>query len=108
MGQRVLETLRGVGEVYAGDLLLRRTPYELSLWIDDEAADRQVRGDAPVNPVNIDGHIDITGIGEAVVLAGPGQLTLRLEDGRRLSFTLTGTGGTIVGRGGFQPHLERE
>jgi hypothetical protein len=100
MGQRVLETLRGIGEVYAGDLLLRRTQYELSLWIDDEEGDRQVRSDAPVN---IDGHIDITGIGEAVVLAGPGQLTLRLEDGRRLPFVLTSSGGTIAGRGGFQP-----
>jgi hypothetical protein len=99
MGQRVLETLRGIGEVYAGDVLLRRTRYELSLWTDDEAANREVGSDAIVN---IDGHIDITGIGEAVVLAGPGQLTLRLEDGRRLSVVLTGTGGAIVGRGGFQ------
>jgi hypothetical protein len=100
MGQRVLETLRGMGEVFAGDTLLRRTHYELSVWTDDEGADRRVRSNAPAN---VDGHIDITGIGEAVVLAGPGQLTLRLEDGRRLSFVLTGTGGTIVGRGGFQP-----
>src|SRR5262245_26160592 len=99
MGQRVLETLRGIGDVYAGDVLLRRTHYELSLWTDDEGADGQVRSDAPVS---IDGRIDITGIGEAVVLAGPGQLTLRLEDGRRLAFALTGSGGTIVGRGGFQ------
>jgi hypothetical protein len=45
------------------------------------------------------GHIDITGIAEAVVLAGPRALTLTLEDGRRLAFELTGTGGGIVGRG---------
>ena len=99
MGRRVLETLRGIGEVYAGDVLLRQTRYELSLWIDDDVENRQIRSDAIVN---IDGQIDITGIGEAVVLAGPGQLTLRLDDGRRLSFALTGTGGAIVGRGGFQ------
>ena len=47
----------------------------------------------------IEGHIDITGIGEAVVLAGPEALTLRLEDGRRLLFTLAGTDGRIVGKG---------
>jgi hypothetical protein len=96
MGRRVLETLRGVGEVYAGDVLLRHTRYELSVWTDDEAGDRQIPSDAIVN---IDGHIDITGIGEAVVLAGPGQLTLRLDDGRRLSFVLTDTGGAVIGRG---------
>ena len=99
MGRRVIETLRGIGEVYAGDVLLRHTRYELSVWIDDEAGNRQIPSDAIVN---VDGHIDITGIGEAVVLAGPGQLTLRLDDGRRLSFVLTDTGGAIVGRGGFQ------
>jgi hypothetical protein len=96
MARRVLETLRGVGEVYAGDVLLRRTQYDLSLWTDD-AADGQARSDASVN---VDGHIDITGIGEAVVLAGPGQLALRLEDGRRLAFVLTDTGGSV--RGEFQ------
>ena len=47
----------------------------------------------------VDGHIEIGGIAEAVVLAGPGTLTLTLEDGRRLAFELTGTGGGIVGRG---------
>jgi hypothetical protein len=91
--RRVLESLRGVGEVYAADVLLRRTYYDVSLWIDDEGADPH----APNAPVHIDGHIDITGIGEAVVLAGPGQLTLRLEDGRLLRFVLTSSGGTIVG-----------
>jgi hypothetical protein len=35
------------------------------------------------------GHIDITGIAEAAVLAGPGNLTMTLEDGRRLAFDLT-------------------
>jgi len=47
---------------------------------------------------SIDGHIDITGLAEAIVLAGPGSLTLTLEDGRRLAFQLTGSGGGIVGR----------
>jgi hypothetical protein len=92
--RRVLESLRGVGEVYAEDVLVRRTYYDVALWIDDEGADPHAPSDAPVH---VDGHIDITGIGEAVVLAGPEQLTLRLEDGRRLRFVLTSSGGTIVG-----------
>jgi hypothetical protein len=87
MPRRVLESATGVGEVYAGDVLLRRTRYELELWSDDPD-DGQV---------HVDGHIDITGLGEAVVLAGPEQLTLRLPDGRRLAFKLTGSGGGIVG-----------
>ena len=92
MPRRVLESLIGDGDIYAADVLLRRTHYDLELWTDgaDDAAD-------PV--VHIDGHIDITGIGEALVLVGPDQLTLQLQDGRRLPFRLTGTGGSIVGRG---------
>lgn len=92
MPRRVLETLTGVGDVYAGDVLLRRTSYDLTFWTDD-ADDAQVRSGS----VRIDGHIDISGMGEAVVLAGADNLTLRLQDGRRLSIRLTGSGGSIVG-----------
>ncbi len=91
MPRQVLETLTGVGEVHVDDVLLRRTRYDLALWTD-----------GPDGPVQIDGHIDITGIGEAVVLAGPDQLTLRLQDGRRLPFRLTNSGGEIVGRGALE------
>ncbi len=97
MPRRLLESMRGVGAIHAGELLLRTTVYELSLWSDDDlprAADEVARAVA-----TIDGHIDITGIGEAVVLAGPDTLTLTLEDGRRLAFQLTSSGGGIVGRG---------
>lgn len=97
MPRRVHESLTGVGEVFAGDVLLRSTHYDLSLWTDDPD-DSLVRS----GTVHVDGHIDITGIAEAVVLAGPGQLTLRLQDGRRLPFRLTGSGGSIVGLGGLQ------
>jgi hypothetical protein len=77
-------------------VLLRTARYELSLWSDG----RQPAPDEDLEAVaTIEGHIDITGIAEAVVLAGPGTLTLTLEDGRRLTFELTGTGGGIVGRG---------
>ena len=97
MPRRVLESLTGVGEVYAGDVLLRRTRYDLEFWTD-AADDGQVRSET----VHVDGHIDITGLGEAVVLAGPEELTLRLPDGRRVPFKLTGSGGGIVGHGSFQ------
>lgn len=97
MPRRVIESLIGVGDVFAGDVLLRRTHYNLALWTDDRD-----EGQARSETVHVDGHIDITGIGEALVLAGPDQLTLRLQDGRRLRFTLTGSGGGIVGQGGLQ------
>ena len=97
MARRVLESLIGFGEIYAGDVLLRRTHYDLSLWTDEPA-----EGQAKSATVNVDGHIDITGIGEAIVLAGPDRLTLRLQDGRCLPFMLMGTGGSIVGRGSLQ------
>lgn len=92
MARRLLHTVRGVGAVHAGDVLLRTTSYELSIWSG---------GSAPDDPDDalprIDGHIDITGIAEAAVLAGPGTLTLTLDDGRRLSFKLTSSGGAITG-----------
>ena len=93
MSRRRLESLRGVGAIHAGDVLLRSTAYDLSVWSDDES------GGEPTPAVIVDGHIDITGIGEAVVLAGPGTLTLTIEDGRRLAFQLTNSAGGIVGRG---------
>ena len=91
MPRRVLETLTGVGEVHVDGELLRRTRYEVTVWTDGSD-----------DTVHIDGHIDITGIGEAVVLAGPDRLTLRLQDGRRLPFRLTNSGGGIVGQGALQ------
>ncbi len=97
MPRRLLESMRGSGAIHAGDVMLRTIAYELSLWSINDlpcAADDVVQSVA-----HVEGHIDITGIAEAVVLAGPGRLTLTLEDGRRLVFELTGSGGGIVGRG---------
>lgn len=96
MARRVVESLSGVGDIYAGEALLRSTPYQLSVFRDDDAH-------ADGSGLQIDGHIDITGIAEAVVLAGPQALTLRLEDGRRLRFALTDTGGKIIGKAGLEP-----
>jgi hypothetical protein len=101
MARRLLESLSGVGAVHAGEVMLRRTHYELSVWSED-------RPKSPNNTeTTVDGHIDITGIAEAVVLAGPGTLTLTLEDGRRLAFQLTSSGGSIVGRGWRETESER-
>jgi len=96
MARQVVESLSGVGEIYAGEALLRSTPYQLSVFRDDDPG-------AEGGALKIDGHIDITGIAEAVVLAGPQALTLRLEDGRQLQFALTDTGGKIIGKTGLQP-----
>jgi hypothetical protein len=89
--------MRGVGAIHAGEVLLRTTAYELSLWSNDDQP--RPAGEVVRSIATVDGHIEIGGIAEAVVLAGPGTLTLTLEDGRRLAFELTGTGGGIVGRG---------
>ena len=95
MSRRLLQEMSGVGEVRAGDVLLRSTPYRLEIWGEDTDAGFLAHP-------TIEGHIDITGIGEALVLAGPSSLTLRLEDGRHLPFSITDTGGKIVGRGFVQ------
>jgi hypothetical protein len=94
--RRLLESLNGVGAIHAGGQLLRTTRYELSLWSDDQPA---APGDEPKTVTSIDGRIDITGIAEAVVLAGPDTLSLTIEDGRRLAFQLKDSLGGIVGRG---------
>jgi hypothetical protein len=93
MAARLVESLRGVGAIHAGDRLLRVTRYDLSVWSDDKTSE----SGTTTADTQIDGHIEITGIGEAVVLAGPDMLTLTVEDGRRLTFRLTGSGGGIAG-----------
>lgn len=96
MAKRLVESLTGVGEIHAGEMLLRTTTYNLSVWSDDQASGAE-------RAEGVDGHIDITGIGETVVLAGPGTLTLTLADGRRLAFQVTSSVGGIVGRGWLPP-----
>lgn len=95
MTRRLVQSLSGVGAIHAGEVLLRTTRYELSVWSEDHDAPSH----DPEAGVSIEGHIDITGIAEALVLAGPGTLTLTIEDGRRLAIQLTSTGGGIIGRG---------
>jgi hypothetical protein len=95
MPRRLVQSLSGLGSIHAGDLLLRTTHYQLSLYSDKTSdGDNQ-----PDGVTSIEGHIDITGIQEAVVLAGPGTLTLTIEDGRRLRFHVTSSGGDIHAQG---------
>lgn len=84
-----VELLTGIGEIYAGDQLLRRAWYELAVssW----------QAGASVDNPPIVGSIDVSGMGEAVVLAGPERLMLKLEDGRRVMFNLSSTTGRIRG-----------
>ena len=97
MTERLVESLNGVGVIHVGEVPLRTTSYTLSVWSHDEQ-NRSTASD-PRATVRIDGHIDISGVGEAVVLAGPDNLTLTLADGRRIAFELTGSAGAIAGRG---------
>ena len=94
MARHLLESLRGIGAIHAGDVLLRATHYDLSVWSNDDSP----LGAKPSGE-EIDGHIDITGIAELAVLAGPDALVLTIEDGRRLAFRLTNSGGGIVSGG---------
>ena len=94
MSRRLVSSLNGIGSLYAGDQLLRTTSYELSLWSDEQDSGAGVEA-----ATAIDGRIDITGMGEMVVLAGPDTLILELQDRRRLAIKLTTSGGAFEGKG---------
>jgi hypothetical protein len=70
MSRILVESLRGVDAIHAGDVLLRTTSYDLSRWWEP---DSDGSGQAPRTTRS--GHIDITGIAETAVLAGPGNFT---------------------------------
>ena len=97
MSKHLIEELNGTGKIYSGDQLLRVTNYRLFVWREEETPAEDPRAN-----VAIDGQIEISDIGEAVVLAGPDSLTLQLEDGRSLPFALTSTRGRLVGRGALR------
>jgi hypothetical protein len=93
MAKRLLDTVTGIGSVQAGNITLRATRYRLSFWVNDD-----LPAHAGEAAPTVDGHIDISGIGEAAVLAGVDALTLTLADGREVSFRINSTSGDIVGR----------
>ncbi|HVH58642.1 MAG TPA: hypothetical protein VM791_20415 [Vicinamibacterales bacterium] len=96
MERQKLEVLEGVGEIYAGDRLLRTTTYHIEVSTQRSPP---ISSDETV----VEGTIDINGMPEAVVLAGADDLTLRLEDGRTVPFTLGSTLGRIRIQGGLPP-----
>jgi hypothetical protein len=94
MAKRLLDTVTGIGSVQAGDVTLRATRYRLSFWVNDDLPAQSSEAKTPT----VDGHIDISGIGEAAVLAGVETLTLTLADGREVAFRINSTAGDIVGQ----------
>lgn len=94
MTRKLVQTLSGSGVIFAGDQSLRTTHYHLEVF--SELAPNA----SPA--IVIEGNVDIAGIAEAVVLAGPGVLTLQIEDGRRVAFTLTSTAGRIHALSGLE------
>ena len=95
MARRLVDSVSGIGSVHAGGLTLRATRYKLSFWAED---DPPAETSGATDSTTVDGHIDVSGIGEAAVLSGPDALTLTLEDGRRIAFRLKSSVGDIVGR----------
>ena len=95
MARRLVDSAAGIGSIQAGDLTLRATRYQLKFWVDDDLPSES--GDGTAETV-VDGHIDISGIGEAAVLSGPDMLTLTLADGREIAFRIRSSGGDIIGR----------
>jgi hypothetical protein len=93
MARRLVDSVTGIGSIQAGQLTLRATRYRLSFWVNDDVPEHESEASATV-----DGHIDISGIGEAAVLSGPDHLTLILADGREIAFRINSTAGDIVGR----------
>ena len=94
MARRLIDSVTGIGSVQAGNHTLRATRYRLSFWVNDDLPQSNPGDTAP----SVDGHIDISGIGEAAVLSGPDSLTLTLADGREIAFRIKSTAGDIVGR----------
>jgi hypothetical protein len=89
------KVLQGIGEIFAGDRLIRRTTYRLEVSCD---------AIAPGAPLTIvEASIDISTTPEAFVLARAGTLTLCLEDGRSVPFTFDRLRGRIVVHGELPP-----
>lgn len=85
------DVLSGEGEIYAAGRLLRRTTYRL----------RIVEGDVPGSS-RIEGEIAIATEGEAIILLRADRLTLLIDDGRHLSFSLVSPTGRIEAHGGLE------
>lgn len=91
MSRNTNKVLSGEGEIYAGGRLLRRTTYQLRFVDGDDAGSG-----------SIEGEITIATEGEAIILERAAVLTLLLDDGRHLEFSLVSPTGTIRARGGLE------
>jgi hypothetical protein len=91
MTRNTIQAISGEGEIYAGGRLLRRTTYRLNI----------VDGDAP-GSTRIEGDITIATEGEAIILMRAELLTLLMDDGRYLSFSMVTPTGTIRAHGGIE------
>lgn len=89
------KVLQGIGEIFAGDRLIRHTAYRLEVSFDAAS---------PGAPSTIvEASIDISTTPEAFVLARAGTLTLCLEDGRSIPFTFDRPRECIVVHGVLPP-----
>ncbi len=80
------EILSGEGEIYGADRLMRRTTYRLEIYEDG-------------GPTRIEGRVTIATEGEALVLTRADELTLLLDDGRYVAFSLVSPDGRIRAHG---------
>jgi hypothetical protein len=87
--QPAVEVLSGEGEIYAGDRLLRRTGYRLTIPGGDTAG-------------RIEGDIRVATEGEAIILTRAERLTLLMDDGRSLIFSLADPSGRIRAHSGLE------
>lgn len=87
----MIEELCGEGEIYAGDRLVRRTRYRLRISAGGASSES-----------GIEGTIELATEGEAMVLTRVEQLTLLLDDGRHLAFSLVSPTGRIRPHGGLE------
>ena len=87
----MIEELRGEGEIYAGDRLVRRTRFRLSISKGDTSS-----------AGGVEGTIELATEGEAIVLSRVERLTLLLDDGRHLAFSLASPDGRIRAHGGLE------
>ena len=74
--------LHGRGDILRGDgSLIERVVYRLTLWNPEQENVNR--------PVSVDGQLDLSTSDTFALLEHGGPMTLRLEDGRVVSFTLT-------------------
>ena len=91
MTRNTMAVLSGEGEIYAGGRLLQRTAYRL----------RIIDGETPGSS-RIEGEIAVATEGEAIILTRAEVLTLLMDDGRHLSFSMVSPTGRIKAHGGIE------